>query len=163
MLKTKPRLLTDVRVRRREPKIARKTVRKSSLGSSLTLFFLAILMVFTIYAILELFNAGTTYAAQEPSEPAGTIAIVTAYTSSVDETDDTPFITASGERTKRGVLACPKKYEFGTKVLIEGRQYTCADRMNQRYRDKECFDIWVETKSEAFDWGRRTLEVKILG
>ena len=163
MQKSKPRLLTDVRVRHREPKkIARKT-RTSSLGNGIALFFLALAMVFTIFAIMEWFNVGVTYAAQEPSEPAGTIAIVTAYTSSVDETDDTPFITASGERTKRGVLACPKKYEFGTKVLIAGRQYTCADRMNQRYRDKECFDIWVETKSEAFDWGRRTLEVKILG
>ena len=87
---------------------------------------------------------------------------VTAYTSSVDETDDTPFITASGARTGHGVIACPSKYAFGTVVEIEGRRFTCEDRMNKRYRETERFDIWMETKSEAYAWGIKTLEVKII-
>lgn len=89
-------------------------------------------------------------------------AIVTAYTSSVDETDDTPFITASGERTQIGTIACPSKYDFGTVVVIEGRQYKCSDRMNKRYRDQERFDVWVLTKAEAFEWGIKELNIKII-
>lgn len=88
-------------------------------------------------------------------------AVVTAYTSSEDETDDTPFITASGSRTGPGVVACPSKYPFGTKVEIAGREYVCEDRMARRYRDGEYFDIWVETKREAFAWGRKELLVII--
>lgn len=89
------------------------------------------------------------------------VAEISAYTSSVDETDDTPFITASGQRTRKGIIACPSKYDFGQIVEIKGKDYECQDRMNSRYRDKEVFDIWHETKAEAFQWGRRTLTVKI--
>ena len=89
-------------------------------------------------------------------------ATITAYTSSVDETDDTPFITASGVRTRRGIIACPSKYKFGTQIVIEGRQFICEDRMNPRYWDENRFDVWVETKHEAFNWGVRELEVLVL-
>lgn len=84
---------------------------------------------------------------------------VSAYTSSVDETDDTPFLTASQTRVREGIIACPRNIEFGTKVEIEGKIYVCEDRMNIRY--KEEFDIWVETKELAYNWGRRKVEVKI--
>jgi len=90
------------------------------------------------------------------------LATVTAYTSSVDETDDTPFITASGARTGDGIIACPPKYEFGTQVEIEGKTFTCEDRMNRRYHQEERFDMWVETKAEAFQWGVRQLPVEIV-
>ncbi len=89
-------------------------------------------------------------------------ATVTAYTSSVDETDDTPFTTASGATTGHGVIACPPKYDFGTKVIIGETEYTCEDRMNPRYHDQERFDVWVETKEEAFEWGVRKVKVEVL-
>lgn len=90
------------------------------------------------------------------------LATVTAYTSSVDETDDTPFITASGATTGHGVIACPSKYDFGTKVIIGDTEYTCEDRMNRRYWEQDRFDIWVETKKEAYHWGIQEVEVKII-
>ena len=90
------------------------------------------------------------------------LAEITAYTSSTDETDDTPTLMADGTNTRRGAIACPSKYSFGTRVIIGDDTYFCADRMNKRYRDSEHFDIWVESKKEAFAWGRRTLTIKIL-
>ncbi len=87
---------------------------------------------------------------------------ISAYTSSVDETDETPNVMADGTNTRRGAIACPSKYSFGTKVVIGNDTYFCADRMNRRYRDSEHFDIWVHDKKEAFDWGRRTLTIKII-
>jgi len=127
-----------------------------------TLFIFALsllfgLILFMVYAL----NVGIHETTEEQSHTMVT-ATITAYTSSVDETDDTPFETASMTQTRRGVIACPSKYEFGTQVVIEGRQYTCEDRMNRRYRDQERFDIWVETKDEAFTWGVRELPVRIL-
>jgi len=90
------------------------------------------------------------------------MAEISGYTSSVDETDSTPFITASGQRTRDGIIACPSRFKFGQEVIINGKTYECQDRMNARYRDKNNFDIWFETKAEAFAWGRRTVEVTII-
>ena len=86
-------------------------------------------------------------------------ATVTAYTSSEDETDSTPFENASGTRPARGSVACPRALAFGTQVVIEGKTYKCDDRMHHKYADR--YDIWVESKAEAFEWGRRTLAVVI--
>ena len=86
---------------------------------------------------------------------------VSAYTSSKDETDDTPHLTASGSKTREGIVACPSRLEFGTKIEIEGKAFVCEDRMNKRYRDREVYDIWVSSKEVAYEWGRKTLDIKI--
>lgn len=88
---------------------------------------------------------------------------VTAYTASPDETDDTPEITASGARVADGQVACPGRYPFGTRFEIAGRVYVCEDRMNLRYRDGNHFDVFVGSKAAAYEFGRKTLTVKVLG
>ncbi len=88
-------------------------------------------------------------------------AVITAYSSSPDETDDDPFITASGRRVFDGLVACPRRYAFGTKFKINGRTYTCFDRLNQRFDDR--FDIWMVSKHEALRFGRRRLLVQVVG
>lgn len=86
---------------------------------------------------------------------------VSAFTSAVDETDGSPTETASGSQTKSTTLACPDKLAFGTKVEIEGKVYTCEDRMNARYRKSEHYDIWMQSKELAREWGRRDLTIKV--
>lgn len=161
-------LVDDAKRRDRE---ARKSLLRKTFVFLLRLLILCILLaIFEFLFLIKsgMFNQEITYIAEERKEIVAEIkhkvvfATVTAYTSSVDETDDTPFITASGARTGHGVIACPSKYDFGTKIVIEGRQYTCEDRMNRRYRDQERFDIWVETKDDAFTWGIRELEIIVL-
>lgn len=88
-------------------------------------------------------------------------ATITAYTSSEDETDEDPWTTAAGTRPGPGTIACPAKWPFGTIVEIEGARYRCEDRMNKRYRDKEHYDIWLTSKEEAFEWGKRELAIYI--
>lgn len=90
------------------------------------------------------------------------LAEVSAYTSSVDETDDTPNINAAGTKPGPGSIACPSRYEFGTEIVIRDESYFCDDRMNPRYSGGDYFDIWMETKPEAFQWGRRQVEVKVI-
>ena len=61
--------------------------------------------------------------------------IITAYSSTYEETDDTPFITASGDMVRDGIVA-NNLLPFGTKVripeLYSNKIFVVQDRMNQR-------------------------------
>ena len=87
---------------------------------------------------------------------------VTAYTSSIDETDDTPNVTASGKNTRYGVVAA-NFLPFGTKVrmpdLFGDTVFTVEDRMARRFQDR--LDIWFPTKTEAKRFGLQLTEVEI--
>lgn len=87
-------------------------------------------------------------------------AIVTGYSSTIDQTDDTPFITASGKEVKDGILACPRKYPFESKFEIDGKEYICEDRLHIRYDDR--FDIWFSTREQAKAFGTSIKNIKLL-
>ena len=61
--------------------------------------------------------------------------IVTAYSSTPDQTDDTPFITASGKSVADGIIAS-NLFPFGTKIRIPklygDKIFTVEDRMNKK-------------------------------
>lgn len=88
---------------------------------------------------------------------------VTAYTSSPEETDDTPFETAMGTRTRDGIVAA-NFLPFGTRIkipkLFGDKIFVVEDRMNRKYSDR--VDIWVETKAQAYWIGIRNLEIIVL-
>lgn len=85
---------------------------------------------------------------------------VTAYSSVPAQTDDTPFITASGSHVHPGTLACPPELVFGTKVEIAGETYICEDRMNTKFSER--YDIWMASNDDAIEWGIKNMDVKIL-
>lgn len=90
-------------------------------------------------------------------EPVWKRAEFSAYTASVDETDASPLVMASGKMVYIGAIACPRSIELGTKVEVRGiGVFTCEDRMNERYENH--FDIFKMTKDEAKGFGRKTLE-----
>ena len=89
------------------------------------------------------------------------IVTVTTYTPSVEETDSTPLITASGFKInpknpkKQRIIAVSRdlkrKYKFGKKVRITGigklsGTYTVRDVMNKRYRKR--IDILIGKKDK---------------
>ena len=86
--------------------------------------------------------------------------VVTAYSSSPDETDGEPFVTASGRLVREGIVACSRNYPFGTKFLIDGRTYECLDRLAVEYDDR--IDIWMPSKEEALEYGKRELPVEVV-
>lgn len=90
------------------------------------------------------------------------VASVSAFTSAVAETDDTPNITASGTHVHEGTAACPIRYAFGTRIRVNGKEYICEDRMHPRYRDGNYFDLWMASRSDAIQWGRRSVTVEVL-
>jgi 3D (Asp-Asp-Asp) domain-containing protein len=85
-----------------------------------------------------------------------------AYTAAADECGKSDGITASGLKVKeQRTLACPPQYPFGTKVKIEGvGTFVCEDRGGAIKGNH--FDIYVETKKQAFAFGRRHLEAEVV-
>jgi 3D (Asp-Asp-Asp) domain-containing protein len=86
---------------------------------------------------------------------------VTKYSSEPGQTDDSPFITANGDYVGKGTIACPARFAFGTEIEIDGQTYFCNDRMAERYRAGNYFDVWTESTPDAIEWGRRQKEIKI--
>lgn len=85
-----------------------------------------------------------------------------AYTAAADECGKSDGVTASGVKVQeKRTLACPPQYPFGAKIKIEGYgTYTCEDRGGAIKGNK--FDIYMQTKSDAFAFGRRNLEAEIV-
>ena len=76
------------------------------------------------------------------------IATITGYIPIKEQTDDTPCIVASGlnacKETDKNIIACPRRYPFGTKILIAGKIYVCEDRTNVKYDG--IFDIFLRAR-----------------
>ena len=68
-------------------------------------------------------------------------AYVTGYNTVREQTDGDPCIAASGANIcgRRDTAACPRLFNLGTVVEINGRKYVCEDRMAPRFRGN--FDI----------------------
>lgn len=88
---------------------------------------------------------------------------VTAYSSSVDETDSTPFITASGTETRDGVIAS-NIFSLGTRVRVPqvfgDKVFVVEDRMHERFTNR--IDIWMPSKWQALNFGKKQAEVEII-
>ena len=79
---------------------------------------------------------------------------LTAYSSTPDQTDDTPFITASNTTVRDGVIAS-NFLAFGTKVQIPSlfgdKVFIVEDRMAKKHDDK--IDIWFPERHLAKRFG----------
>lgn len=71
-------------------------------------------------------------------------------------------IMANGKEVHEGAVACPTKYKFGTKIKVNGKIYECSDRMAERFRDGEFFDLYMSDIDEALNFGRKTLTYQVL-
>lgn len=89
---------------------------------------------------------------------------LTAYSSTVDQTDGDPFTTASGAKVHDGVIAM-NGVPFGTKVrfpeVYGDKVFTVLDRMNARY-GSTMVDQWMETREAAIQWGARIVKMEII-
>jgi len=89
--------------------------------------------------------------------------IVTAYSSTPDQTDDSPFITANGAYVRDGIVAA-NFLPFGTKVKFPeysgDKIYTVEDRMAKKNSRK--IDIWMSSRSEAINFGVKNLAYEVV-
>lgn len=88
---------------------------------------------------------------------------ITAYSSTVDQTDSEPFITASGAWVSDGIIAA-NFLPFNTKIripsLFEDKVFIVKDRMNARHTNR--VDIWFPSRQEAINFGLQNAKIEIL-
>ena len=85
----------------------------------------------------------------------------TAYSSTVDQTDSTPFITAAGTRVRPGVIAA-NFLPLGTTVRIGGHLYVVEDRLSRQFDGEYVVDIWQPTRAEATAFGSRMITIQLI-
>jgi 3D (Asp-Asp-Asp) domain-containing protein len=130
---------------------------------------LGIIMPQTTNADFANTTTAASYVAKASNEAAKKVVktikvVITAYSSTEDQTDDTPFITASGKNVRDGIIA-NNMLPLGTKIKIPGlygdKVFTVEDRMNRRKSDYH-FDIWFPTRELAVNFGVKTAEIQVL-
>jgi len=88
---------------------------------------------------------------------------VTAYSSSVNETDSTPLITAIGTKVRDGIAAT-NMLPIGTLIKIPSlfgeKVFVIEDRMHPRKR--WVVDVWMKSKEKAINFGSTLTEVLII-
>lgn len=95
---------------------------------------------------------------------------ITGYSSTPEETNEQPYITASNQYVRWGIVATnfPDREHaipFGTMVripeLFGGELFAIEDRMNERFTNR--MDIWFPSKAQASQFGiYRNVGVEIL-
>lgn len=90
--------------------------------------------------------------------------VITAYSSTPQETDDDPYITAAGTRVREGIVA-NNLLPIGTKIRIPelygNKIFMVEDRMNPK-KGYYHLDIWFPSYQEAKNFGAKKAYVEIL-
>lgn len=91
---------------------------------------------------------------------------VSAYTAGYESTQKKQGevgygVMASGKHVYEGALSCPKEFEFGTKIKLDGLgTFTCEDRGGAITGNH--LDIFFHSLSKAQDFGRQYIKGEII-
>jgi 3D (Asp-Asp-Asp) domain-containing protein len=119
---------------------------------------------------LVLVQNNTLLPISNPNDPESKVirkirVLTTAYSSTPNQTDSTPFITASGEQVKKGIVA-NNFLPFGTKIRIPelygDKVFMVEDRMHWS-KGNYCVDIWFSSTGEALNFGAKSTYIEVLG
>ena len=90
--------------------------------------------------------------------------LVTGYSSRPEETDSDPFITASGQMVRQGIVA-NNALPFGTIIklpqLFGDQTFVVQDRMNP-VKSNYHIDIWFPSTKEALRFGVKKTVAEVL-
>ncbi|XOB42132.1 MAG: hypothetical protein ACKKMP_02050 [Candidatus Nealsonbacteria bacterium] len=90
--------------------------------------------------------------------------IITAYSSTESQTDDTPFITASGSCVRDGIVA-NNLLPFGTRIRIPevygDKIFVVEDRMNRK-KGYYHVDVWLADYWQALSFGAKRTTIEVL-
>ena len=107
-------------------------------------------------------NTVTNRGTSTRTEGTGTTKIfkITAYCACSKCCGKQTGITASGTRATAGrTVAASSQYAFGTKLIINGREYVVEDRGGAIQGNK--IDIYMNSHAEALAWGVKYLPVQV--
>ena len=88
----------------------------------------------------------------------------TAYTSTAAQTDNSPFVTASGKRVREGTLAA-NFLPFGTRVRLPdhfgNKEFVVEDRLAPRFNNR--VDVWFSEYGQAIQFGyKRSIRLEVM-
>lgn len=90
--------------------------------------------------------------------------VVTAYSSSPLQTDNTPYITASGTYVREGIVA-NNLLSFGTRIKIPEvfgeKVFVVEDRLHSR-KGYYHVDIWYPSRKEALNFGKKWTYIEVV-
>ncbi len=107
----------------------------------------------------------------------------TAYNSSADQTDSSPWTTSTGARTRYGIIALSRdllrRIPYGSRVQLEDGGSWAGGRGRGKYnamlkdtvfvvedtmhaRKTGMIDVWLPAKRHALQWGVRRLNMRIV-
>ena len=89
--------------------------------------------------------------------------VATAYSSTPDQTDDTPFTTASGTIVRDGIVAAnwlPIGAYVRLPEIYGEKVFVVEDRMHPRFYER--LDIWMPTREAAKNFGVKRVLVEVL-
>lgn len=89
--------------------------------------------------------------------------VVTAYSSTKDQTDETPFLTAANTQTRDGVIAAnflPLHSKIMIPEIFGDKIFVVEDRMHERFKDR--IDIWFPDRDSARNFGLKVAAIQIL-
>lgn len=89
--------------------------------------------------------------------------VATAYSSTPDQTDSTPFTTAWNTTVRDGIVAA-NFLPFGTEIRIPevfgNKVFVVEDRMNKRYQYR--IDVWFPERELAREFGVKKVIIEII-
>ena len=111
---------------------------------------------------LQVITQNTIKAEVKKTETQKIWVTVTAYSSTPEQTDNTPFITAKGTKVRDGIVAA-NFLDFDTKVklpeIFGDKVFVVEDRMHPRFSDR--IDIWFPDTETAKSFGKRRTIIEI--
>ena len=128
-----------------------------------------------VSSVQPTFKPTTTVRYVQASSARSYVVRSTAYNSTLGQTDSSPHITATGTRTRFGVVALSRDLlnfvPYGSRIRIQdlsgtsynrmlaGTIFIVEDTMNARMRRK--VDVWMGTRSQALNWGSRSIRITV--
>lgn len=101
--------------------------------------------------------------APKTTTTASYVVMASAYSSTPDQTDSSPFTTAWGTKVRDGIIAA-NFLPFGTMVkmpeLYGDKIFVVEDRMNRRYSYK--IDVWFPERGQAMEFGNKKVKIEIV-
>ena len=102
-------------------------------------------------------------ASKAPATKKAYVVAATGYSSTPDQTDDSPFITAWGTHVRDGVVAA-NFLPFGTAIKIPDiygdKVFIVEDRMNKRYTER--VDVWFPDRQSALQFGLKKIRIEVI-
>lgn len=91
------------------------------------------------------------------------VVLATAYSSTPDQTDNTPFVTAWNTRVRDGIIAA-NFLPFGTEIRIPeifgDKIFVVEDRMHQRFFHR--VDVWFPERDLAKEFGVKKVTIEVI-